>query len=114
MVLSFRAWLCPLVKAIGFINMRLIKWIVNFLAATVIVIVSFYLVISICILFFKLTGRLSEGPMFFEIQTPSYVGLFKFQAISLAVMSACFFVRGTFGHKRDFSFLRRNHRETSK
>jgi len=94
--------------------MRLIKWIVNFLAATIIVFVSLYLVISVCILFFKLTGQLSEGPMFFDMQTPTYIGLLLFQAISFVIIFACFFVRGTFGQKKDFSLLRRNHRETSK
>ena len=88
--------------------MRLIRWLVNFLAGTIVAFVSFYLVISICILFFKLTGLLSDGPMYFEMQTPTYAGLFQFQAICIAITSACFAVRITFGQKNDFSFLRRN------
>ena len=88
--------------------MRLIRWLVNILAGTVAALVSFYFVISICILFFKLTGLLSDGPMYFDLQTPSYAGLLKFQAISIGIISACFAVRITFGQKNDFSVLRKN------
>ena len=88
--------------------MRLIRWLVNFSASTVVALVSFYFVISICILFFKLTGLVSDGPMYRELQTPTYAGLFRFQAISMAIISACFAVRITFGQKDDFSFLRKN------
>jgi hypothetical protein len=90
--------------------MRLIRWLVNFLAGTIAALVSFYFVISVCILFFKLTGLLSDGPMYFDLQTPTYAGLFKFHAISLAIISACFALRITFGQKNDLSFLRRNRR----
>ena len=90
--------------------MRLIRWLVNFLSGTIVAFVCFYFVISICILFFKLTGLLSDGPMYKDLQTPTYAGLFKFQAVSMAIISACFTVRKTFGQKNDFSFLRRNRR----
>jgi hypothetical protein len=93
--------------------MQLIRWLTNFLAGMIIALVSFYFVISICILFFKLTGLLSDGPMYFDLQTPTYAGLFQFQAIAIAIISACFTVRNTFGQKNDFSFPRRQHgRET--
>jgi len=96
-------------------HMRLIRWLVNFLAGTIIAFVTFYFVISICILFFKLTGLVSDGPMYFEMQTPTYAGLFQFQAICIAIISACFAARITFGQKNDFSFLRKNgRREKSK
>ena len=88
--------------------MRLIRWLVNFLAGTIVAFVCFYFVISICILLFKLTGLVSDGPMYLDLQTPTYAGLFKFQAISMAIISACFTVRNTFGHKNDFLFLRRS------
>jgi len=91
-----------------FTTMQLIRWLVNFLAATTVSLISFYFVISICILFFKLTGLVSDGPMYFDLQTPSYAGLFKFQAISIGIISACFAVRITFGQKNDFSVLRKN------
>jgi hypothetical protein len=88
--------------------MRLIRWLINFLAGTIAAVISFYFVISICILFFKLTGLVSDGPMYFDLQTPNYAGLFKFQAISMGIISACFAVRITFGKKNDLSFVRRN------
>lgn len=88
--------------------MQLIRWLVNFVAGAIATVVSLYLVIAICILFFKLTGRLSDGPMYFEMQTPSYAGLFLFQAICIAIISVCFAARITFGQKNDLSFLRRS------
>jgi hypothetical protein len=96
--------------SLGFARMRLIRWLINFLAATIAAFVCPYFVISICIVFFKLTGLVSDGPMYLDLQTPTYAGLFKFQAISMAIISACFAVRITFGKKDDFSFLRRNRR----
>jgi len=61
-----------------------------------------YFVISICIVFFKLTGLLSDGPMYLDLQTPSYAGLFKFQAHFYSDNSACFAVRITFGPEERF------------
>jgi hypothetical protein len=97
--------------SLDLICMRLIRWLVNFLAATVAAFVSFYFVISICILFFRLTGLLSDGPMYRDLQTPTYAGLFKFQAICMAIISACLALRIRLGQKNDFSFLRRKLRK---
>jgi hypothetical protein len=89
--------------------MRLIRWLVNFLAGTIVAVLSLYFVISIVVLIFRLTGRLSEGErMYLDARTPTYAGLLSFQAICFVVISACFAVRNTIGQKNDFSFLRRN------
>ena len=98
----------PVIDTVGVSPMRLTRWLVNFLTGTIFAFVSFYFVISICIFFFKLTGLVSDGPMYFEMQTPTYAGLLRFQAISIAIISACFAVRITFGQKNDFSFVRGN------
>lgn len=87
--------------------MKIIRWLVNFLAGATAIFVSLYLIISICILFFKLTGQLSDGPMYFDMQTPIYGGLFLFQAFSIAIILVCLAVRITFGQKDDLAFLRR-------
>jgi hypothetical protein len=65
------------------------------------VVVSLYFVISLCILFFMLTGQLSQGvPMLFEMRTPSYTHLFLFQIICIAIMSVCFAIRIFLGRER--------------
>lgn len=88
--------------------MRLVRWVVNSLAAVVIAGVFLYFVISLCIVFFKATGLLTSGPMLFDdMDVPSYASLLLFQAVSLALMGTCLLVRGTFGQKDDFPFLRR-------
>ncbi len=81
--------------------MRLIRWLVNFIAGATIAFVGLYLVISLCVLFFKLTGQLSDGPMYFDLQTPTYGGLLLFQGICIAIIAVCFRVRMTFGKKSD-------------
>jgi uncharacterized membrane protein YhdT len=86
--------------------MRFLRWLVNFLAATIVVLVSLYLVVAVCVLALKLTGQLSDGPMYFELQTPTYQALLLFQGICIAIISLCFAVRTLFGRKNDFSFLR--------
>lgn len=90
--------------------MRLLRWLINFVAGTIAAIVTLFFVVSLFILFFKLTGQLTDGPMYFEMQTPSYTGLLLFQAICIAVISACFALRITFGGKNDFPFLSKKHR----
>lgn len=90
--------------------MQLIRWLVNFIAGAIIAFVGLYFVISLAILFFKLSGQVSDGPMFFDFKTPTYGGLLLFQGISIAIIAACFAVRMTFGKKNDLSFFRRNRR----
>jgi UDP-N-acetylmuramyl pentapeptide phosphotransferase/UDP-N-acetylglucosamine-1-phosphate transferase len=50
-------------------------------------------VISLCVLFFKLTGSLADGQMYEGMRTPSYGGLLVFQVICLGLFAACMFVR---------------------
>ena len=74
----------------------MIRSILNALAGFVIALSGLYLVISLCILYFKLTGRLTDGPMYFDIQTPAYGPLLLFQGISIAIIAACFLARAKF------------------
>lgn len=87
-------------------EMQLNKWFTNFLTAVVILFVSLYFVISICVLIFKLTGKLQDGPMIFDLFVPSYPVLFLFQGGCLAILAACFYVRGKYGQKDDLFLLR--------
>jgi hypothetical protein len=59
----------------------------------VIVVSAFHLVVSLCVLYFKLTGRLTDGPMFFDLETPTYGALLLFQSVCVAILAACFFTR---------------------
>jgi len=82
--------------------MRYVRAVINFLAATVIVFVTLYFVTSLCILVFKVTGLLVDGPMYFEMRTPTYEALFIFQCICIAIILACLSVRIILGRKNDF------------
>ena len=84
------------------------RWLVNVSAGAIVALTSLLLCISICILYFKLTGRLAEGAMFFGMQTPSYHGLIVFQILGLLIVVVCLFVRASFGQKRDFGVRRKS------
>ena len=56
-------------------------------------IVLLYFVISVCIVLFKATGVLVDGPMYFDFQTPSYVALFLFQLACVPVLLAAAWLR---------------------
>jgi hypothetical protein len=68
--------------------MHIGKAVLNLVNTLVMVFVGFYLVVSLCILGLKLTGRLGDGPMYFEMQTPGYAQLLLFQAASIAALCA--------------------------
>lgn len=53
-----------------------------------------YFVVSVCIGLFKVTGVLTDGPMYFEFHTPSYAALFLFQAACVPVLLSTAWLRG--------------------
>lgn len=74
--------------------MRVAKWLANFAISAIILLVSFYFVISLCVAFFKLTGQITEGQeMFFDLQTPMWTGLLYFQAVCVSIIGLGFFLR---------------------
>ena len=91
--------------------MVLIRWFVNFISGAIAALTFFYLVISICVLGFKHTGILVDGPMYFDLQTPTYSALLTFQAACTGILAACFTLRMTIGKKNDLEFLRRRRRQ---
>ena len=73
--------------------MKALKWLANFLVSTFILIASFYLVISMGITYFKLTGRISDGRMYMDLRTPDWLSLVVFQAICIVVIAVGFGLR---------------------
>lgn len=74
--------------------MRVAKWLANFAISAIILLVSLYFVISLCVAFFKLTGQITEGQeMFFDLQTPKWAGLLYFQAVCVLIIGLGFFLR---------------------
>lgn len=60
----------------------------------IILFVSLYFAISLCVAFFKLSGAIIEGqPMYFELETPRWTELFMFQVACMAILSVAFFLR---------------------
>jgi hypothetical protein len=55
--------------------------------------VLFYFVISVCVLLFKATGVLGEGPMYFDFHTPSYGALILFQFACVVVLLGAAWLR---------------------
>jgi len=74
--------------------MKVIRWLANAAISTIVLIVTLYLVISVCVAFFKLSGQLIEGlRMFFDLRTPAWSGLLTFQAVCGAVIALGFILR---------------------
>ena len=65
---------------------RPIELFARFALTLLFALVLLYFVISVCIVFFKATGVLVDGPMYFDFQTPSYVALFLFQLACVPVL----------------------------
>lgn len=63
------------------------KWLAKLALGAVTVFVSLYFTISLCVAFFKISGRLVEGqPMYFDLQTPTWPELLMFQLACGAIM----------------------------
>ncbi len=74
--------------------MRAAAWLANVLIGAVVLIACLYFVISLCVTFFKLTGQIVEGqPMYFDLRTPTWVGLLIFQSICVAILGVGFYLR---------------------
>jgi len=87
--------------------MKVIRWIINFVCGSVAAITFFYFITSLTITVFILTGMFTVGePMFIDLNTPSLLGLLKFQILSAAIISLCILARAKFGKKYDLRFLR--------
>lgn len=73
---------------------RVAKWLALFAIGTVVLVVGFYFVISLCIAWFKLSGSLVEGaPMFFDLHTPRWGPLLAAQAACVAILGTGLFLR---------------------
>ena len=74
--------------------MKMAKWLANLMIGAIILLVTPYFVISLCVAFFKLTGWVTEGqPMYFDLKTPTWAGLLIFQAACVAILCVGFFLR---------------------
>lgn len=74
--------------------MKVIKWLANFINSTIILVVTLYFVISLCVAVFKLSGQVTEGQrMYFDFYTPTWAGLLIFQAACMAIFAGGFFLR---------------------
>ena len=86
--------------------MKAVRWIINFICATILIFVGLYFVVSVAISFFILSGQLTvDQPMYHEMVTPSLVSLFLFQATSIVIFIGCILIRAKVGKKYDFKFL---------
>ena len=74
--------------------MKMAKWLANIMIGAIILLVTPYFVISLCVAFFKLTGWITEGqPMYFDLKTPTWAGLLIFQVACVAILGVGFFLR---------------------
>jgi len=63
----------------------------------VILVVTLYFVVSLCVTVLRLSGELTDGtPMFFDLQIPSWTALFPFQIICVLILCFGFKLRGKF------------------
>ena len=86
--------------------MKIVRWIINSICATIIIFVGLYFVISVAISIFILSGKLTVGqPMYSEMVTPSLLSLFIYQATSTAILIVCVLIRAKVGKKYGFRFL---------
>jgi hypothetical protein len=75
--------------------MNALRWLANFLVGAFILVASLYLVISIGIAYYKLTGRITDGRLYEDLRTPGWAGLVLFQAVCTAIIAAGFWLRRT-------------------
>jgi hypothetical protein len=76
--------------------MRIAKWILRLFLAIIVVVLTPYFSIGVCIAVFKATGVLADGSeMFFDLRTPSWSSLLIFLFGSAALLGAC-----VYAHKR--------------
>ncbi len=73
--------------------LRLLRIFFRGLATLAFGLLFYYFAISLVILVLKITGRIVDGRLFFDLTTPSYGGLLVFQGIALAVLLALAWVR---------------------
>lgn len=72
---------------------RPIELFARFALTLLFALVLLYFVISVCIVLFKLTGVLVDGPMYFDFKTPSYVSLSLFQLACVPVLLGAAWLR---------------------
>jgi hypothetical protein len=74
--------------------MRFLNWLARFVIGAVVLIVTLYFVFSVCVAYFKFTGRIVAGQrMLFDMHTPSWTGLLTFQAVCIAIVGVALFFR---------------------
>ena len=65
----------------------------RFLLGTVMAIFGFYFAWTLAIVYFKITGRLHDGPMFHEMSTPGYSSTLIALAVCAVVIGLCQWAR---------------------
>jgi hypothetical protein len=74
--------------------MKVAKWLANFTIGAIVLLVSLYFVVSLCVAFFKLSGRIIDGQrMYFDMYTPTWATLLAFQAACAAILWTGFYLR---------------------
>ena len=75
-----------------------LKHIALFLLGTVMALTGFYFAWMLAIVYFKMSGRLVEGPMFHEMTTPEYGEVAVWLGICAIIIGACLLVRRSVLH----------------
>ncbi len=74
--------------------MELARQLASMAVNAVILMVTPWFVIALCVAWFKLSGRIVEGlPMFYEVKTPHWPGLLMFLAACAAILGLAFYLR---------------------
>ena len=68
---------------------NILRHIALFLLGTLMAIFGFYFAWMLAILYFKISGRLADGPMFHDMTTPSYSGTLISLAVCAVVIGLC-------------------------
>ncbi|CAN5696466.1 hypothetical protein BH11PSE7_BH11PSE7_16480 [soil metagenome] len=67
----------------------ILRHIALFLLGTLMAIFGFYFAWTLAILYFKVSGRLHDGPMFHEMMTPGYSDTLISLAVCAAAIALC-------------------------
>jgi len=90
---------------------KVIRWFINFSLAVIALITGLYFTISVAVLFFIVSGKLTVGQlMYIDLITPKISSLLVFQAICITIISTCFFIRAKIGKKDDFKIFQSKRR----
>ncbi len=75
------------------LHLKIAKWLADFTIGCIIFFASVYFVLSLVVMYFKLTGFAEGQPLYFDLVMPPWTGLLIFQFICVVFLCVGFLLR---------------------